>query len=143
MEVDLPIDATHTIPGQELWFTTSRSGGPGGQHVNKTCSRVTLHWNLLKTEACSAYLKARLLRVLAGRLTHDGIMLIHVDDERSQHRNKVIARERLAELVKAALKPEKPRVPTKVSEGAKKRRRSEKAMHSKSKRLRRTPEVDF
>ena len=142
MEEPLPIGETHVIPGKELWFTASRAGGPGGQHVNKTSSRVTLHWNLSESESFDAFLRARLLRRLTNRLSRDGIVLIHVDEYRSQHRNREIARQRLAKLVLSALAAKKKRVPTKASKAAKRRRLNEKRHRAQTKKLRQHPSED-
>jgi ribosome-associated protein len=142
MEEPLPIGETHVIPGRELWFTASRAGGPGGQHVNKTSSRVTLHWNLSESDAFDAFQRARLLRRLSNRLSRNGIVLIHVDEYRSQHRNREIARQRLAELVLSALASKKKRIPTKASKAAKRRRLQKKRHRAETKKLRRHPSDD-
>ncbi len=139
MEEPLKVNDGIVIPGSELRFTASRSGGPGGQHVNKTSSRVTLHWDLSNTDALNPQQRARVMRRLRKRLTRDGNVLVHVDDHRSQHRNKEIARQRLAEAVSKALEQKKKRIPTSVSRGAQKRRLETKKRRSSIKRLRRTP----
>lgn len=139
MEEPLKVTEGIVIPGSELRFTASRSGGPGGQHVNKTSSRVTLHWDLSNTDVLNPQQRARVMRRLRNRLARDGNILVHVDDHRSQHRNKEIARQRLAETVRNALVEKKKRIPTSVSKGAKKRRLETKKRRSSIKRLRRTP----
>ena len=139
MEESLKVNDGIVIPGSELRFTASRSGGPGGQHVNKTSSRVTLHWDLSNTVALNSQQRARVMRRLRNRLTRDGNVLVHVDDNRSQHRNKEIARQRLAEVVAKALEERKKRIPTSASKGAKKRRLETKKRRSSIKRLRQTP----
>ena len=139
MEEPLKVTEGIVIPGSELRFTASRSGGPGGQHVNKTSSRVTLHWDLSNTDALNSQQRARVMRRLRNRLTRDGDVLVHVDDNRSQHRNKEIARQRLADAVRSALVERKKRIPTSVSKGAKKRRLETKKRRSSIKRLRRAP----
>jgi ribosome-associated protein len=127
------------IPGGELWFTASRAGGPGGQHVNKTSSRVTLHWNLSETSALTPAQKKRAVAKLGSRLNKDGVLQIHVDDSRSQKTNLQVARDRLAGLVRDAIKAKKRRVPTKVSKAAKRRRLEDKSKKSETKRLRSKP----
>ncbi len=142
MEESLKVNDGIVIPGSELRFTASRSGGPGGQHVNKTSSRVTLHWDLSNTDALNPQQRARVMRRLRNRLTRDGNVLVHVDDNRSQHRNKEIARQRLGDAVRNALVERKKRIPTSVSRGAQKRRLETKKRRSSIKRLRRTPGDD-
>lgn len=139
MEEPLKVTDEIVIPGSELRFTASRSGGPGGQHVNKTSSRVTLHWDLSNTCALDLNQRARVMRRLRNRLARDGNVLVHVDDNRSQHRNREIARQRLADAVRNALVERKKRIPTSVSKGAKKRRLQAKKRRSSIKRLRRDP----
>jgi ribosome-associated protein len=139
MEEPLVLEKDVVIPGSELWFTASRAGGPGGQHVNKTSTRVTLHWNLSETGALTPAQKRRAMTRLASRLTKDGVLQIHVDDSRSQKTNRELGRERLADLVRFAIKAPKKRIPTKASKAAKRRRMEEKARKSKIKRLRSKP----
>jgi ribosome-associated protein len=139
MEEQLVIEEDVVIPGGELWFTASRAGGPGGQHVNKTSSRVTLHWNLSETSALTPAQKKRAVAKLGSRLNKDGVLQIHVDDSRSQKTNLQVARDRLAVLVRDAIKAKKRRVPTKVSKGAKRRRLEDKSKKSEIKRLRSKP----
>lgn len=110
------------IPAWELWFTASRSGGPGGQHANKTNSRVSLHWAIVSTTALSEPLKARVMRRLASRIDNNGVLAIHAEDTPSQHRNRELARERLAEMVARALEVQKRRRATRPSRSAKRRR---------------------
>ncbi len=139
MDEPLKVQDGVVIPGGELKFTASRAGGPGGQHVNKTNSRVTLHWDLTSTIALDERQQAEVTKQLANRLTRDGVVQIHVDDERSQKRNRDIAKARLIELVREALIPKKKRVPTKVSNAKKRRRLEEKAKRSAIKKLRQDP----
>lgn len=122
MDDALPIGDDHAIPAWELWFTASRSGGPGGQHANKTNSRVSLHWSVETTTAFEGYLKRRIMRRLAHRIDGDGVLAIHAEDTPSQHRNKELARARLAEMVAAALVPPKRRRATRPSRASQRRR---------------------
>ena len=117
MEADLPIDARLTIPGAELSVSTSRSGGPGGQHVNTTDSRVTLRWNVTMSAALSDEAKAKLVERLGKRVTLAGEIIVHVSDDRSQLTNRELARERLAAAVRAARVEATPRRPTRPSRG--------------------------
>lgn len=122
MEADLPIDARLTIPGAELSVSTSRSGGPGGQHVNTTDSRVTLRWNVTTSAALSDEAKAKLVERLGKRVTIAGEIIVHVSDDRSQLTNRELARERLAAAVRAARVELAPRRPTRPSRRSKERR---------------------
>ena len=139
---DLVIRDGVVIPCGELTFTASRAGGPGGQHVNKTNSRITLEWDVACSQAFDEESRELVKEKLASRLTQSGVLQIHVDDERSQHRNREIACDRLKEIVEAALKVQKKRIPTRVSTGAKKRRVDEKKRRSALKRQRRIPSGD-
>jgi len=123
----------------EVWFTASRSGGPGGQHVNKVSSRVTLHWDVSKTAALTDQERALITEALGNRISNDGVLLVHADEERSQHKNKEIALARLAELLSEALTPPKPRQPTKMTAGQKQRRLDDKKHRSELKKQRRPP----
>jgi ribosome-associated protein len=139
---DLRINANVSIPGDELSVTVSRSSGPGGQHVNTTESRVQLRWNVASTRALGEVQRARVLTALASRLTGDGDLLIACEDERSQLRNRELARIRLAELVRRALVPPKQRRKTAPSRAARERRLQEKKLRGDRKRQRRGPVED-
>ena len=130
------------IPASEVWFTASRSGGPGGQHINTTSSRVTLHWDVENTKALNPEEKALVMRVLASRISQQGVLAVSAETERSQHRNREIARSRLVDLVANALVKPKKRLPTKSPESARQRRLDEKIKRKRIKQLRTTPEVD-
>ena len=110
------------IPTSEFEITTSRSGGAGGQHVNKTSSRVTIRWNIPSSAILTESQRDRLLVKLASRLTTEGDLILHVDTSRSQIQNREIAYERLHELVDRALFKVKHRVPTKPTKGSQTRR---------------------
>jgi ribosome-associated protein len=136
---DLTVNADVVIPGAELRASTSRSGGPGGQHVNKVNTKVTLAWSLEQTSALQPWQRARAMRRLASRLTRDGMLVVQVDDHRSQRRNLELARERLAELLGQALAPRKRRVRTAPSAAARRRRLDDKRRRSALKKSRRRP----
>jgi len=92
MEADLYVCDGVIIPGGELEVVASRSGGPGGQHVNKTSTRITLRWNLAASAALDDERKRLLAEKLESRLTILGELLIHADEHRSQHMNRESAR---------------------------------------------------
>ncbi|HXW53813.1 MAG TPA: alternative ribosome rescue aminoacyl-tRNA hydrolase ArfB [Myxococcota bacterium] len=142
MEADLVVNSHVVIPGSELDVSVSRASGPGGQHVNKTSSRVSLRWNVRDSLALTDAERALVMNRLKGRLVGASELLIHVESERSQLRNRQIARERLAQLVKEALRPEKPRVATKPTKAAKAKRIMGKKRRSLIKKLRRFIEKD-
>lgn len=137
MEADLVIHGGLVIPGHELLVSASRSSGPGGQHVNKTSSKISLRWSIAKSQALNDEQRGILLQRLASRLVQDGELLIHVESERSQYRNRRIARERLAELVEMALRPRSVRKATKPSRSSQMQRVDEKKRHGLLKKIRR------
>jgi len=133
---DLVITDLITIPAHELEITTSRAGGPGGQHVNKTSSRITIYWNLLTTHALSDEEKERAQLILANRLTTDGYLIVHNSATRSQLENKRRALKALADLVRKALHIPKKRTKTAVSKQAQEKRLHKKARRSDIKKMR-------
>lgn len=139
---DIPLAGGRVIPGSELSEQVSLSGGPGGQHANKTSSRVTLVWNVAASVKLTEATRARLLERLGNRLTKDGVLQVSVDANRSQHLNRETARERLAEWVSEALKVERKRRKTKPSKGAKQRRIDGKKRRSALKKGRSRPSED-
>jgi ribosome-associated protein len=130
------------LPGSDLSWTAVRSGGPGGQNVNKVASKVELRFDLPGTDALSPDVKARLRRLAAGRLDADGRILIVSQVTRAQPQNLEDARERLAALVRAALRPPKRRRKTRPTRASKERRLGEKRKHSEKKRTRSTRSDD-
>ncbi len=139
---DLQVRRDLVIPGDELQMSTSRSGGPGGQSVNKTSSRVTLRWSVAHSRVLGDARRRRLLERLASRLTSDGELVLHVESERSQLENRRIARERLVEVVNAALHVPKARRATKPTKGSQRRRVKTKRQRGDTKRLRKPPSGD-
>lgn len=131
-----------SIPADEIVETASRSSGPGGQHVNKTETRVTLRWNLLESRVLSETKRERLLARLGGRVTRVGHLVVHAQRFRSRSRNRELARERLAELVRDALATRRHRVATAPSRGQRKRRLEDKRKRSDVKRARGRPRSD-
>jgi ribosome-associated protein len=127
------------IPDEEVAFVTSRSGGPGGQNVNKLETRVTLRFDLAASPSLTEEQKARLGERLATRITRAGVFHVTAQKHRTQGANRDAALERFAELVAEALREEVPRKKTRMSRAAKARRVEDKRRHSQRKRQRSTP----
>ena len=119
---DLEIRNNLVIPGRELRFVASRSGGPGGQHVNKTSSRVTLIWTFEESRVLYEAAQGRFRELVKNRLDKDGALAISCDEHRDQIRNLATCRERLKTMVLQSLVVQKKRRPTRPSRGAKERR---------------------
>jgi ribosome-associated protein len=133
---DLVVRRGVVIPASELVETASRAGGPGGQHVNKASTRVTLRWNAVRSAALGPIQRARLRARLARRLTASGELIVHASRRRSRARNREDARARLAELVREGLRVEAPRRPTRPRPGARERTLAEKRQRGTLKRAR-------
>src|SRR5687768_3700407 len=110
------------IPENEITFTASRSGGPGGQNVNKVSSRVTLAFDVAHSSALSDTDKRKILSKLANRVNKDGVLRVISQQTRSQEMNRAHAIDRFAELVRDALTPQRPRIKTRASAAAKEKR---------------------
>lgn len=136
MKHDLPIKNGITIPESELEITTSRSGGAGGQHVNKTNSRITVRWNVRTTTALTDEQKERVINKLQSRVTTEGDLIIHHSSSRSQQQNKRLALEQLARDIAYALHVPKKRTATRISAGKKEARLDTKKQHGTIKKLR-------
>jgi ribosome-associated protein len=131
---DLRITPTIVIPEEELGLAFARSGGAGGQNVNKVSSKAEVRWTPATSRALSELDRAWLLAKLRGRLTTDGELIVISTKTRDQLRNREDAEAKLAELVAAALVRPKVRRATKPSRGAKERRLKEKKVRSEIKR---------
>jgi len=133
---DIVVTPQVTIPGGELSLAFSRSGGAGGQNVNKVSSKVELRWNPTTSAALSDEERAWLAHRLRSRLTSDGTLIVTSTATRDQIKNRDDATSKLALIVRAALDRPKPRKPTKVSKGAKRRRVADKRHKAEIKRNR-------
>lgn len=136
MSSDIFMQEEIIIPEHELEISTSRSGGAGGQHVNKTESKVTVRWNIKTSNAITDEQKARIIKNLGTRLTEDGDFIIHSSESRSQQHNRMAALKRLEKEIKKALHVPKKRMKTRVSKQAKEARLQEKKYRSSIKKLR-------
>lgn len=125
----------------ELTFKFSRSGGAGGQHVNKVSSKVTLQWDVASSAVFSAEEKAVVAEKLSNRINKEGILQLESDVDRSQARNKEIAIDRFLRLIKDALAPTKPRKKTKIPYSSVLKRLDRKKQQSQLKASRR-PNLD-
>ena len=124
------------IPLSELQYRASRSGGPGGQHVNTSSTRVEVTWNVAGSPSLSPEQRSRLLQQLATRLDNEGQLRLVSSGTRSQLRNKDDVTDRLRSTVAAALVERKKRKPTKPSRAAKAARLEAKRKRAATKRQR-------
>ena len=138
----LPVNESLSIPRSELDVRVSRSSGAGGQHVNKTSSRVEIFWNVVGSRALTEEQRSRLREKLASRLTTEGSIRVVASDMRSQSRNRELAEERLADLVRRALIVPRKRQATKPTRASKEARLDSKKRHSTKKRDRRDTPPD-
>jgi ribosome-associated protein len=132
----MKITPTIEIADWEITEQFIRSGGPGGQNVNKVSSAVELRFEAARSPNLPEPVKRRLRRLAGRRWTKDGAIVLQVSEERSQARNREIARERLAELIRKAAEKPKPRIPTRVSLNQKRKRVDEKRKRGEVKALR-------
>ncbi len=135
----LRVTPTIIIEDWELTEQFIRASGPGGQNVNKVSSAVELRFEAKKSPNLPPQVKARLRRLSGRRWTKDGAVLLHVDETRSQSRNREIARERLAELIRRATEIPKRRRPTRPTLASKRRRLDAKSRRGEIKALRSKP----
>lgn len=118
---------------RELTFHTSRSGGAGGQHVNKTETKVELRFDVAGSALLTEVEKALIQQKLAGRINNEGYLLLVCQESRSQQQNKELCVERFYELLSQAFRKQKKRKATKPTKGSVKRRLAAKQKHAQKK----------
>jgi ribosome-associated protein len=138
----LTVNRRIRIPLSEFEWTFARSGGPGGQNVNKVSSKAQLRWKLAATESLPADVKQRFVQHYKRRITKEGEFLIGSQRYRDQGKNVADCLEKLRELLLAVAVAPTPRKKTKPSRGAKERRLKGKREHSQRKQMRKAPRRD-
>ncbi len=133
-ETVVRINDNLAIPRAELDYRATRSGGPGGQHVNTSSTRIELTWNVANSTALSDDERRRLLEKLATRIDGSGVLRLVSAGSRSQHQNREEVTTRFAGVLERALRVPKPRKRTKVPKSAKEDRLREKKKRSEVKR---------
>jgi ribosome-associated protein len=126
---------------KEVQFQTALSGGPGGQHVNKTESKIILTWDVSDSNQINEIEKQRIFNKLANRINSKGILHLSVAKSGSQHQNKKMAKDTFKTLLQKALEKPKKRIKTKPSRSAKLKRLQKKKQHSDKKQLRKKPKL--
>ena len=130
------------VPADELIFRASRAGGPGGQHVNKTSTRVEALWDVVHSPGLDPPRRARLLERLRGRMDAGGVLRVVAAERRSQRQNRLAAAARLQALVNDALYDPPTRKPTRPPRAARERRLEQKRRRGATKALRRRSRED-
>ncbi|GAA4658857.1 alternative ribosome rescue aminoacyl-tRNA hydrolase ArfB [Arthrobacter cryoconiti] len=140
--MDLNVSPELIIPAAELAWKFSRSSGPGGQHVNKTETRVELSWNITGSLAISEEQRDNISARLAARLIA-GTLIVTASEHRSQLRNREIALNKMAKILAQALAPQGPqRRASKASRSSRRRHQAAKQQRSATKQLRQRPSAD-
>jgi ribosome-associated protein len=131
------VTPTVVIPRSELVVRATRSGGPGGQHVNTSSTRIEITWDVTRTRALTEDERARVVARLGARVSDEGSVRVVASDSRSQRQNRERAETRLTDLIRRALAVPKARKRTRVPRGAVEARLQGKRHHQERKRQRR------
>ena len=132
----LDLASDWSVPASDLKFRYARSGGPGGQNVNKVATKAELRFAFRECNALTSGQKQRLARKYPSHVTEGGEFVISSDSHRSRKLNELDALGRLAAMLREIRHPPKRRVPTKITLAAKRRRLEQKRRHAMQKRLR-------
>ncbi len=138
----IAITRSLSIPLEELEFRFSRSGGPGGQHANRSETRVELLYDVARSPSLTEVQRELLSERLDRLIDQDGVLHLVSSESRSQHQNRQAVIARFVALLQEALRPRKKRRATRPSRGSRERRLEEKRRHSVKKRGRRPPEPE-
>ncbi len=138
----LPFGGRRFVPWSELFLRQQTSGGPGGQHANRSATTVVLRWSPGTSTALNEAEKNWLMRRLASRIGADGALQLRSSDQRSARRNQETVLERLTVLITEGLARPKVRRPTRPTAASKKRRLDGKRLRSRRKDGRRRPDQD-
>lgn len=131
-----PRKVTASLIFPEITFTTSRSGGPGGQNVNKVNSKVTLSFDVMNSRILDQGEKETIVGKLASRITSEGVLTVMSQETRSQQENKELSLSKLDKLLQKAFEVKKSRKATKPSKAAKEKRIQKKRKQSEKKQWR-------
>ena len=132
----LRITESVSVPRAELDYRASRSGGPGGQHVNTSSTRIELIWDAAGSPSLTEEQRARVLEKLGNRINAEGRLLLAESGSRSQHQNREAVTERFVQLLAEALHVPRPRRKTKPPKAEREKRLKEKKQRSEVKRMR-------
>ncbi len=131
---------TASLLYHELYFTASRSSGPGGQNVNKVNSRITVKFDVTRSQILTDEEKAIILERLSTYLTKGGVLIVSSQDKRSQLENKAIVLQKLEQMIARAFEKKKPRKPSKPSKTAIQKRITGKKHQAEKKKWRQKPD---
>lgn len=133
MDDAVVVNADLTVPRAELTYRATRAGGPGGQHVNTSSTKVELSWDVANSPSLTDAQRACINEKLATRIADDGVLRLTSAGSRSQHQNKEDVTERFGRMVQQALRIPKPRRKTKPSRASKEARLKSKKKRSETK----------
>ena len=138
---DIPLGRGVSVPEAELDLRAAKAGGPGGQSVNTTDSKIELRWDVAATSALSEAQRSRVMERLGSRMTSAGVLILTGSEHKSQHRNREAVLARFRTLVGEALEPPKQRRRTRPTRGSKERRLRAKKQRGEVKKLRKPPQA--